>query len=371
MQAELTREVARLYKKPRYSELKLLAIYLAAFSALFWSPGAWGENSTTPNNSEPLQKQAKQQKPEKKKKRSSKKRKGKKKLVRGNAPCLAWLPPVSSESDKDNHISTNKAVILCVHGLGLHNGTWEPFGKAMAKRGYVVYAIDVRGFGSWMEARGRERVDFASCLEDVRRTLKVLKRAHKELPVFILGESMGGAIALRITSIYPELVDGLISSVPAGDRFNQTKTSIKVAFHLINDPDKPFNVGEGVVKQATKDPELREAWLNDPLARLKLTPRELLQFDRFMKGNRRCAKKIKAKPVLMVQGSGDKLVRPEGTMELFERLATNDKKFVLINEAEHLIFEENQFSKKDLDLVDSWIKNHISRTRNETAKSTK
>lgn len=304
-----------------------------------------------------------EQKPEAALKQSSdekqkrKKKKKRKKVVRGNAPCLAWLPQ-NSEA---------RAVILCVHGLGLHNGTWEPFGKAMTERGFAVYAIDVRGFGSWMEARGRERVDFASCLEDVRRTLKVIKRAHKSLPVFILGESMGGAIALRITAMYPDLVDGLISSVPAGDRFNQTKTSIKVALRLINDPDKPFNVGEGVVKQATKNQDLREAWLNDPLAKLELTPRELLQFDRFMKGNRRSARKIKDKPVLMVQGSKDKLVRPRGTMELFDRLATAQKKFVLITDAEHLIFEENQFSKADIDLVEKWISSQIGAVREDNA----
>lgn len=273
-------------------------------------------------------------------------------LVKGNAPCLAWLP-------KD--ASTIEAVILCVHGLGLHNGTWEPFGKVMSSRGYAVYAIDVRGFGSWMDARGRSKVDFVSCLEDVRRTLKVIKRAHKTQPVFLLGESMGGAIALRVTSLYPQLVDGLISSVPAADRFNQTKTSIKVAFHLINDPDKPFDVGSGVVEQATADPKLREAWLSNPLTKVNLTPRELLQFDRFMKGNKRCAKKIKTKPVLMVQGSDDKLVRPKGTMELFDRLSTPDKKFVLISHAEHLIFEENQFSKEDLDLVDHWLRSHMGK----------
>ncbi|MEZ4544250.1 MAG: hypothetical protein R3C24_10150 [Cyanobacteriota/Melainabacteria group bacterium] len=54
----------------------------------------------------------------------------------------------------------------------------------------------------WKPGAGSGRIDFASCLEDVRRTLKVIKRAHRALPVFILGESMGGiAIALR-TAMY-------------------------------------------------------------------------------------------------------------------------------------------------------------------------
>ncbi len=133
--------------------------------------------------------------------KSDGKTKSKGKTVRrGNAPCLSWV-----ESEQPV-----QAVIVCVHGLGLHNGTYDAFGKRMSKLGYAVYAIDVRGFGSWMAAEGREKVDFDGCMEDVKGTLKVVHRVHPGLPVFILGESMGGAIALRACALYPELVNGLI-----------------------------------------------------------------------------------------------------------------------------------------------------------------
>ncbi|MBX9667190.1 MAG: lysophospholipase [Candidatus Obscuribacterales bacterium] len=268
---------------------------------------------------------------------------------RGVAPCLAWV-------DRTKPIN---AVLVCVHGLGLHNGTYEAFGKRMSELGYATYAIDVRGFGAWMQAKGRERVDFEHCINDVRTTLKVVRRAHPNCPVFLLGESMGGAIALRVTSMYPELVDGLISSVPAADRFKHAKTSIKVGFHLLKNADKPINMGEGVVKQATKNPELRKSWLEDPLAKLKLSARELLQFQSFMNGNQDCAKNIRSTAVLIVQGCQDKLVRPEGTVELFNHLATNDREIVLIPGAEHLIFEEAQFTDKEIATVDSWIAAHL------------
>ncbi len=276
--------------------------------------------------------------------------------VRGNAPCMSWLDTAQPA----------KAVILCVHGLGLHNGTYEAFGKRMSKLGYAMYAIDVRGFGSWMEAQGRDRCDFDNCLADVRSTLKVVRRIHPGVPVILLGESMGGAIALRATSMYPELVDGLVSSVPAGDRFKQAKTSLKVALHLLESPDKPFNVGEGVVKQATQNEELRKAWLEDPLAKLNLSPRELMQFQHFMNGNHDCAQKIVRTPVLIVQGCKDKLVRPEGTVELFNNLATPDREIVLIPNAEHLIFEEGQFSDQEIATVDNWIGSRFSRPAHAT-----
>jgi alpha-beta hydrolase superfamily lysophospholipase len=265
--------------------------------------------------------------------------------MRGTAPCLAWL-------DRDKPI---QAVIVCVHGLGLHNGTYEAFGKRMAQLGYATYAIDVRGFGAWMENKGKEKVDFDLCLNDVRTTLKVVRRAHPGVPVFLLGESMGGAIALRVTSMYPDLVDGLISSVPAGDRFKQAKTSLKVALNLLKNPNKEINIGEGVVSQATQKEELRKSWLEDPLARVKLSAKELLQFQNFMNGNHDCAKNIVKTGVLIVQGCQDKLVRPEGTVELFNHLGTADRQIVLIPKAEHLIFEENQFTDQEIATVNSWI----------------
>ena len=221
--------------------------------------------------------------------------------------------------------------------------TWQ----RMAKLGYATYAIDVRGFGSFMEAKGREQVDFDGCLADVQSTLKVLHRAYPGMPIFLLGESMGGAIALRATAIYPELVDGLISSVPAGDRFKQNQTRLSVALHLLEAPNKPYNVGKGVIKQATENEELREVWSKDPLNKLNLSPNELLQFQHFMNQNHKCAKLITDKPVLFVQGCKDRLVRPEGTVELFNELATPDRKLELISNGEHLISKRTSLPIKE------------------------
>ena len=284
----------------------------------------------------------------------------KRKKFRGTPPCLAWIDPDVNP----------RAVLLCVHGLGLYNGTYEPFGKRMAKAGIPTYAIDMRGFGSWMEAKGREKVDFDACFEDVKAVLKVIHRAHPGLPVFLLGESMGGAIALQATALYPELISGLISSVPAADRFQQKRTALKVALHLLANPNKPFDVGTGVIKQATKKSELREAWGKDPFARMNLSARELLQFQEFMNKNHDRAKEIKATPVLIVQGAGDKLVRPEGTVELYNELCTPDRQLVLVPKAEHLIFEENQFNDETFDLVLGWINDRISKPAESSAEST-
>jgi acylglycerol lipase len=272
------------------------------------------------------------------------------KSTRPTAPTLRWT----------DDPSTAKAVILCVHGLGLHNASYAGFGKRMAKLGFIVYAVDMRGFGSYKDVEGKEHVDFDGCMSDIKATLRVLHRAHAGLPVYLLGESMGGAIVMHATAAFPELVDGTVSSVPAGTRFKQSTSTMKVALHALEGGlNKEFDVGSGVIKQATEKQDLREAWGNDPLNRLNLSPRELMLFQNFMDHNHDVAPLIKTTPVLMVQGCKDKLVKPEGTVELFNELGTSDRRIQLVQNGEHLIFEENQASDAALDSLTNWLDLHI------------
>jgi alpha-beta hydrolase superfamily lysophospholipase/thioredoxin-like negative regulator of GroEL len=253
---------------------------------------------------------------------------------------------------------------LCIHGLGLNANASTNFGKHISQVGIATYAIDVRGFGSWLKTQGHEQLDFKDSLLDIRQALLAIRAANPGLPLFLLGESMGGAIALRACSMYPELVDGLISSVPAGDRFQQKATDVKVAIHFLEGPNTQFDIGSKIINQATKSQNLREAWEADPLNRMNLSAKDLMQFQSFMNENKEAAKKIDNTPVLMVQGTLDQLVKPEGTWELFQHLATKRKTFLALP-SEHLVFEEgqvkaNRYDRKVAAIVASWIYSFVA-----------
>lgn len=272
------------------------------------------------------------------------------------APCRSWSNPKLPTT----------LVVLCIHGLGLQSGSFESFAKEAVGTGFgiAVYAIDVRGFGAWMNAQGRQKVNFDECLEDIKQTLESIRAANPGVPLYLLGESMGGAIALRAASMYPDLIDGLISSVPAEERFKQGKTNLKVFLHILGGgANKEFNIGNQIVDQATKDDELREEWKGDPLSRMKLSPKELVQFQEFMNDNHEAAKKVVDMPVLIVQGINDKLVKPEGTWELFNAVASLDKVFCAMP-GEHLIFEEAQTQDpkrrmQNMALIAAWLKSKV------------
>jgi acylglycerol lipase len=262
-------------------------------------------------------------------------------------PLISWLSP------------NPKAIILCIHGLGLHNGSFAPFGRQMRTRGYDVYAMDVRGFGSWTKAKGEERVDFEQCVEDVRTALNAIHEANPRLPIFLLGESMGGAIALHAAAKYPELLSGVISSVPAGDRQNEKAMDLKIAFNFLFDRDKNLDIGDDLAKRVTEKEQLRQRWEHDPRARLSVSARELVHFDFFMKQNEKIAADVKT-PTLITQGARGALVKPTSTIELYNKLGATDKDLLVIGQAEHLIFEVGQFSDLLLNGLSAWLDAHLT-----------
>jgi alpha-beta hydrolase superfamily lysophospholipase len=252
-----------------------------------------------------------------------------------------------------------KGVIICVHGLGLHQGTYDPFAKEMAKHGFCVIAFDVRGFGAYKDDKGYDQVDLNSSVNDLAGILKLMRHDHPNTNLFLLGESMGGAVALRVASIHPELLDGLISSVPSGNRYGAKREEVKVGLKLLSNKNKPFDVGQQIIRQATGKEGLREQWQNDPEARMNLSPVELLQFQKFMNQNVKAAELLKSVPVIIFQGYGDKLVKPEGTLALYNAIATADKDMVFVGHAEHLIFEEGQFSPSIINGLSGWLTGHL------------
>lgn len=268
-------------------------------------------------------------------------------------PLITWQPA-------DNTVDGNapKAVILCVHALGLESRAFGPFAKKMIAKNFAVYAMDVRGFGAWQSEYGSETVSFDRAIEDIAAILRVIKKRQPGLPVFLLGESMGGAMVLRAASEFGDEMAGVISSVPSAERQGGVKMAVNVAFNFFKSPNKPFDIGTGIAAQATSIVELRDAWKNDPRARGDLSPIELIKFDLFMKETRKRCALIRTTPIMVVQGMADKLVRPEGTYEMYHNVNSPDKTMLIIGNAEHLILETPNQSKVLLDGLTAWLDNH-------------
>lgn len=106
------------------------------------------------------------------------------------------------------------AVVLALHGFNDHSTFIADAAHAWTERGIATYAYDQRGFGT-APHRGLW-AGSPAYVQDAADALTVLAEAHPGKPVYLLGESMGGAIALVTLTRHPEVkVEGAILSAPA------------------------------------------------------------------------------------------------------------------------------------------------------------
>ncbi|HKW52286.1 MAG TPA: lysophospholipase [Stellaceae bacterium] len=110
-----------------------------------------------------------------------------------------------------------RAVVLALHGFNDYSKAFAGPGAAWAKDGIATYAYDQRGFGA---APGRGRWPGAKRLtDDAETAAKLLRQRYPGIPLYLLGESMGGAVAILAASggsgtRRPD-VDGVILVAPA------------------------------------------------------------------------------------------------------------------------------------------------------------
>ncbi|MBX9687170.1 MAG: lysophospholipase [Candidatus Obscuribacterales bacterium] len=272
-------------------------------------------------------------------------------LVPGNPPALYWKP------EKDP-----RAVVLCLHELGMYNGVFDNLGSRMAKEGLAVYAIDLRGFGGWSEIKSKEsRMDLDNTLADLKASVEVLHKLHPALPVFVLGEAMGGALALKAAAEYPDLIQGTISAAPGGEHYKTTQNYLTIAGKLVSTgPNHNCSYGEDLVAMATKKTELQEALAQDPKVRMDLAPREMMDCQFFMYKTRNMAKQIKNTPVLVVHGANDGESKEIGSKRVFDKLGTKDKQYLKVEDGDHYTFEDIKVSDSAFNATLAWIDKHLN-----------
>lgn len=108
-----------------------------------------------------------------------------------------------------------KAVILGLHGFNEYRVTgFRDPGQYWAKYGIVTYAYDQRGFGNapdrgiWPGA--------PTLIADMENAAALVKARHPDLPLFLVGDSMGGAVILAGAAADAKLpVDGVVLVAPA------------------------------------------------------------------------------------------------------------------------------------------------------------
>ncbi len=164
-----------------------------------------------------------------------------------------------------------KAVIVALHGFNDYSRAFDTApdapgtGPFLAARGIAVYAYDQRGFGRSSYAgvwAGHDKL-----IGDLRTFVDVVRLRHAGVPVYALGESMGGAVVMTaMAGANPPRVDGVILVAPAVWARSTMPWFYRTALWLgvgIAPSMKPS--GRGLGRQASDNIEMLRQNARDPL----------------------------------------------------------------------------------------------------------
>ncbi len=208
-----------------------------------------------------------------------------------------------------------RAVILGLHGYGDYaETTFEEAGPDWAAAGITTYAYDQRGFG---RNPSRARWPGADALiADARAAAVEIRARHPDLPLVVLGVSMGGGVALAAA---PEIAaDGIVLVAPAiwgGAALNPLHRTL-AWLAALTVPERRFT-GEGVVRiRPTDNIEALRRLARDPLYLGPPSAREIFGLVRITDRAAAAAEKAEL-PALLLLGARDEIVPEAAVRRVF------------------------------------------------------
>lgn len=201
---------------------------------------------------------------------------------------------------------TPRAVLQVAHGMGEHARRYRAPLEPLIAAGWAIYADDHRGHG--LTADGPEALgDFGEngaelVIEDLRRLTSLARAEHPDLPLVLLGHSLGSFFAQAFVFDHSHAIDGLVLSGTAafGDRTGPARRLDEVRLDG-ETPRTPFD-------WLSRDPAEVDAYIADPLCGFSRQPTSAGSFARVgerLKDPAEIAKIRKDLPVYVFVGDKD------------------------------------------------------------------
>ena len=224
-------------------------------------------------------------------------------------PLRTWLPnPVAP-----------RAVVVALHGFNDYSNAFAPPAAFWAKHGVATYAYDQRGFGAAPHRGYWPGVE--ALVDDFRSMVRLARARHPGLPVFALGESMGGAVVMTaLAGADPPPVDGAILAAPAVWG-RKTMDIFKRSALWLGSYTLPWLTlsGRGLGIVPSDNVEMLRALAADPLVIKETRIDAIKGVVDLMDAAFDAAQRLEAR-ALILYGARDEVIPKEPTLRMIERL---------------------------------------------------
>lgn len=259
----------------------------------------------------------------------------------------AWLPE-----------GEPRAVVVISHGLAEHGGRYGALAERLVERNYAVYALDHRGHGR--SPGGRANIErFACVVSDLGTFVGRAQRQHPGHAAFLIGHSMGGAIALACALQYPDALKGLVLSAPAlsaGDAASSLKSWLVRLLSAVAPGVGALTLPASAI---SRDPAVVRAYEQDPLVfRGSIPARTLAELLGAMKEFPARVDRLRI-PVLVQHGTADSLVPCDHNRPIYAALGQSKTRAIRTYEGLfHEIYNEPERERVIADL-EAWLETHV------------
>ena len=267
-------------------------------------------------------------------------------------PLRCWLPKAPP-----------RAIIIALHGFNDYRNFFAGAGDYLATYGIASYAYDQRGFGG-SPGRGLWP-GITAYTDDLTAFSRQLRTRHPGVPLYILGESMGGAITIvAMSSSNRPDVDGVILSAPAVWARETMpwyqRWLLAVASHTV--PSLKLT-GKGLRIAPSDNSDMLRAFRNDPLVIKGTRVDTLYGVTNLMDRALVQASQVPGS-VLVLYGRHDQVIPKEPILKMLDTMPATTRRAFYEN-GYHLLLRDLHADKPLADIV-TWITNHDSPLPNGT-----
>lgn len=267
--------------------------------------------------------------------------------------CRYWKPE-----------GTPKALVFVSHGAGEHCGRYDELAQMLVGLELLVFAHDHVGHG---QSEGERMVvsDFHVFIRDVLQHVDTVQKDYPELPVFLLGHSMGGAITILTAAEKPGYFSGMILISPLVLANPESATTFKVlAAKVLNLVLPNMSLGPIDASVLSRNKTEVDLYNTDPLiCRAGLKVCFGIQLLNAVSRVERALSKLTV-PFLLLQGSADRLCDSKGAYLLMESAKSQDKTLKIYEGAYHVLHKElPEVTNSVFHEINMWISQRTAAAR--------
>jgi alpha-beta hydrolase superfamily lysophospholipase len=247
-----------------------------------------------------------------------------------------------------------RARVILGQGLGDHCRSlpYRNLANFLGTHQWAVCGFDLRGHG---QSEGLRM--FANTWEELRNDLHafvdLVQRAAPGGPLFLIGLSLGGLLALDYALHHPDGLGGVVAAAPAVDASGVPRL-IRWVMPLLSRIAPRASIDPGLdLAHISRDGASANEYTRDALFQIKTTPRLAAETLKAMAATGAQASHLRL-PVLILHGEADSIVPPAGSAAFYEQMPGPDKERLTYPGAYHNLFIELNRNQVFADIV-RWL----------------